>query len=383
MRLVFTTWAWPSHWYAMAPLARSCGLAGHDVVVAVPPALVAEVGRAGCVVQPVGHDVDSVSMVREYALPADRRPEPAPPGRSAPRAFRMLLANAEAMLADLVALVRDRRADAVVFDPTAWAGPIAAQAAGIPAVRCFYGLDLQRPLMDVAGNLVAPLARRYGVTNPVLTGTASIDPVPPSLRLPGGEDRQPMRYVPFPGPGERPPSPEPAGAGRICVTWGHTMARLGAGRFFAGEVVRALAGLPAETVVALSAAQRELLGPVDPSVRVVVDAPLHSVLPGCDLVLAHGGAGTALTALSHGIPLLFVPQLPDHRAHARQVAAAGAGTLVPRPEATADRLRSEAWRLLHDGEARRRAGEIAGEIAAQPGPAELVPWLESLIAAAG
>jgi len=39
MRVLFTSWAWPTHLYAMVPLARACRAAGHDVVVASPPAL--------------------------------------------------------------------------------------------------------------------------------------------------------------------------------------------------------------------------------------------------------------------------------------------------------------------------------------------------------
>ena len=35
--------------------------------------------------------------------------------------------------------------------------------------------------------------------------------------------------------------------------------------------------------------------------------PQHEFLPWCDAVVAHGGSGTVLGALAHGLPLLVVP----------------------------------------------------------------------------
>uniref|UniRef100_J1RV42 Protein IroB n=1 Tax=Streptomyces auratus AGR0001 TaxID=1160718 RepID=J1RV42_9ACTN len=47
MRLLFTTWAWPSHLYALVTQAWACRAAGHEVLVASQPALAAEIGRCG------------------------------------------------------------------------------------------------------------------------------------------------------------------------------------------------------------------------------------------------------------------------------------------------------------------------------------------------
>ena len=74
MRVLFTTWAWPSHLYAMVPLARACAAAGHEVLVASQPALRREIERCGLPAAVVGADVDAVAMVRGYALPSTAAP---------------------------------------------------------------------------------------------------------------------------------------------------------------------------------------------------------------------------------------------------------------------------------------------------------------------
>ena len=160
------------------------------------------------------------------------------------------------------------------------------------------------------------------------------------------------------------------------------MAKLGPEYFLAGQVVRALAGDGVDVLVAVSASQVELLGPVPESTRVVVDAPLHLVLPDCDLVVAHGGAGTMLTALHAGLPSLLVPQLPDHVGHAGRLLASGAGEVLTRDDATDDRLVSEVRRLLADSTARDAAHVLRQEMRAQPAPTDVVDELAALASGA-
>jgi UDP:flavonoid glycosyltransferase YjiC (YdhE family) len=389
VRLLFTAWAWPSHLYAMTPLAWACRAGGHEVRFAGQPGLVDAIVRSGLPAVTVGNDVDSVELVRGYALaaghdvtvPTPRAVAVAGAVPHVPRAVRMLEVNAKAMVDDLVTVAREWRPDLIVFDPTAWAGPLAAAVIGVPAVRHLYGLDLMGRMSSTISGLLAPMADRWGLGHVDVLGEATIDPLPPGLRLPGPEPALPVRYVPSNGGGRVPPVPRGTDRPRICVSWGHTMARLGADRVLAGPVAAAMADLDADVVVAVSSAQRPLLGEVPPGVRVVVDQPLHTALVDCDLVVAHGGAGTVLTALSAGVPLLLVPQLPDHAAHARQVAAAGAGVVLGRADATRARLSTEASRMLSRREYRAAAGELGRQMAGMPPPAALVPELVALAAA--
>lgn len=384
MRVLFTTWAWPSHLSALVPLAWACRVAGHDVVVASQPALRDDIVRTGLPAAEVGVDVDAVAMVRGYVLPSAATTGTdgqAPRTGRGPRVMQMFLANAESMVDGLVDLAKSWRPDVVVYEPTALAGPIAAAAAGVPAVRHLYGADLMVRARPMLPDLLAPLAARHGVSDLEPFGAATVDPTPESLAVPADYRRIPMRYVPFNGPGAVPaPLPERAGRPRVCVTWGHTMARLDPQYFLAGEVIRALCGIGVEVVAAVSADQQRHLGQLPDGVRVLVDAPLQHVVGECDLVVAHGGAGTVLTALHAGVPLLLVPQLPDHAGHAGRVLAAGAGEVLTRDEATPDRLRAEVERLLKPGGPRAAARRVQQEMREAPPPAAVVADVELLAA---
>ncbi|MEV4441746.1 nucleotide disphospho-sugar-binding domain-containing protein [Streptomyces sp. NPDC049577] len=379
MRVLFTTWAWPSHLYALVPLAWACRAAGHEVLVAGQPGLLGDIAASGLPGAAVGTDVDAVGMVRGYLLPTDPGNASATaPGRG-PRAMEMFLAHAESMTGDLLDLARRWRPDLVVHEPTALAGPLAAAALGVPSVRVLYGTDLMRRAAAVLPGALAPLAERYGAKDPDPYGTVTVDPVPTALQIPHEQEHLAVRHVPYNGPGALPaPPPEPRRRPRICVTWGHTIAKLDRDRFLAGRVARAVAGLGADVVLAVSTPQLPLTGPLPDGVRVVTDTPLHHLLGTCDLVVAHGGAGTVLAAAAHGLPQLLIPQLPDHAGHAGRVVAAGAGEVLTPGEATPERIRAEAERLLADGPERAAARALRDETHSRPAPAHLVPRLEQL-----
>ena len=385
MRVLFTTWAWPSHLYPLVPLAWAMRAAGHDVLVASQPELLGEIIATGLPGVAVGADVDAVELVRGYVLPSggDQGGQ-APRTGKGPRAMQMFLAHAEAMTGDLIDVCRSWRPDLIVYEPTALAGPIAAAAVGVPAVRHLYGTDLMLRARAVLGDLLAPLAARHGVTGVQPFGALTVDPTPPSLQVPVDDDRIAVRHLGFCGPGPaRPSLPPRDGRRRVCVTWGHTMAKLDPGRFLAPLVVRALAGEPdLELVAAVSASQQPLLGAVPDGVTVLVDASLDEVFAGCELVVAHGGAATVLTALRHGVPMLLIPQLPDHTGHAARVLAVGAGEVLTRDQANAATIVKETRRLLSDEAVRARARGLAEEMLRAPTPAQIVERLPALSAGA-
>ncbi|MER7539985.1 nucleotide disphospho-sugar-binding domain-containing protein [Streptomyces sp. NPDC097704] len=382
MRVLFTTWAWPSHLYGLVPMAWACRAAGHEVLVAGQPGIHDEIVRTGLPAATVGHDVDAVGLVRGYVLPSRTLPAPAAPagpeGRG-PRALRMFHAHADSMVDGLTALARDWRADLVVYEPTALAGPIAAAATGVPAVRLLYGTDLMLRARPLLPDVLAPLAARNGVHAFDPFGDLTVDPCPDEFQLPTDQRRLSMRYVPFNGPGDGTPiAPPPPGRRRVVVTWGHTMARLSPAHFFAPEAALAAHGPDTDVVLAVSADQLPLLGDLPADVTVTVDTPLRQLLADADLVVAHGGAGTVLTSLQAGVPLLLVPQLPDHAGHSARVLATGTGEVLSRDEADHGRLRGEIRRLLASDRERAAARRLAERNLERPAPADLVAALERL-----
>ncbi len=379
MRILFCTWAWRSHLFPMVPLAWACRAAGHEVRVASQPGLTPVIRQAGLDAVPVGHDVDVPKFVREYVLRPGGQPAARRHGR--PRALDMLVELADSMVDDLAGQAKRWRPDVLVHELTTWAGPLAAAAIGVPAVRVLYGVDLLERAADFLPDAISPLADRLGLSEVDVRGALTVDPCPPRLQVPTGYRPQPIRYVPYNGPGTVPdPSPPKGTRPRICVTWGTTMAKLEPGRMLAGRMAKAVEGLDAEIVVAVAEEHTELLAGLPGDVRVLTGVPLDLVLPSCDLVLHHGGAGTTLTAMTHGVPQLVIPQLPDHALHGRQLAATGAGRVIAKEEADPEAVREAAAGLLADTGHRDSAAALAAESRLRPPPADVVGVLEKLVA---
>ena len=67
------------------------------------------------------------------------------------------------------------------------------------------------------------------------------------------------------------------------------------------------------------------LGPLPANVHVERWVAQASVMPHAAAMVAHGGAGTTLAALTAGVPLVLLPQSADQPINARRVAELGAG----------------------------------------------------------
>ncbi len=341
MRVMFTLWNWTTHLYPMVPLAWSLRAAGHEVVVATQAGLVPAVRATGLPAVAVGADVDTAAMMGQYVQRARRHDaqlvEWAQMRRFGPRNCWLGVAAAEAMTGGLHDFARAWRPDLVVFEATTYAGPIVAQLLGVPAVRHTWGIDYACLTREFEDEALADLCARWGLPGVEPLGEVTVDPCPPSVQVtPGGPvpgvpevTRLPMRYVPFNGPGVLPGwLTEPRRGRRICVTWGMSNGRFDKELVVTGRVVEALAGLGAEVVAAVPAAEGEAIEAVAPNVRVVRGLPFHALLPTCDAVVSQGGLGTLLTAVDAGVPQVVVPQRADLILNARQLVAAGAADFV-------------------------------------------------------
>src|SRR5439155_4645874 len=76
--------------------------------------------------------------------------------------------------------------------------------------------------------------------------------------------------------------------------------------------------------------------------------PQGVLFPNCSVVLCHGGYGTVLAAIEHGIPMIVVPFGADQPINARSVQRLGLGHVIDEEDLTADRLRSAVRSLLDD-----------------------------------
>jgi hypothetical protein len=144
--------------------------------------------------------------------------------------------------------------------------------------------------------------------------------------------------------------------------------------------LEALAELPVHVVATTAGivAPSELTSPDN---AVVLDYAAHDpILRRSALVVTHGGHGTAMRALRHGVPMVLIPGIAgDQPFVAAAVEEWGAGRALP-GDAGVDAIRAAAQAVLstpsYRDEARRRAAALAGV----EGAAKAADEVESLLA---
>jgi UDP:flavonoid glycosyltransferase YjiC (YdhE family) len=87
-----------------------------------------------------------------------------------------------------------------------------------------------------------------------------------------------------------------------------------------------------------------------------------ALLADCTAVITHGGLGTPLRALAHGVPLLLLPLGRDQAFNAARVSELGAGIQLS-PDAEPAAIWSALDRLLHDPSYSTSAARLATRIA--------------------
>ena len=122
------------------------------------------------------------------------------------------------------------------------------------------------------------------------------------------------------------------------------------------------------------------LGPLPPRVRVERFVPQAHLLRRAAVVVSHGGSGTTLGALAHGLPLVLVPQAADQFDNAARAEAAGAAVVLRPGEVTAESVRAALGRVLGEPAFREAARSIEAEIAQMATVDEAATAVEELVA---
>jgi UDP:flavonoid glycosyltransferase YjiC (YdhE family) len=145
------------------------------------------------------------------------------------------------------------------------------------------------------------------------------------------------------------------------------------------RIVQGVRDLPVDVVATVGRGlDPEVLGPQPPNVHVERYVPQAQLLPHCRLVVSHGGSGSVIGALTHGLPMVVIPIGADQPRNAQRCHDLHVARVVQALEATPDRVRAEASDVLADPTYRLHAERMRGEIAALPGPDHAVRLLERL-----
>jgi UDP:flavonoid glycosyltransferase YjiC (YdhE family) len=368
MRMLFVASALPTHFHTMAPFAWAARAAGHDVCVATQPALCDAISASGLATVVVGAPMDFAGDYR-----AGRKSDP-----------KSLYADIAAdMSDDLIGFARRWRADVVVWEPTSFAGPLAAAASGAKSWRFLWGPDIVGrggSGLDRMPEQVLGLFDKYGVTVDDVSPGLTIDPCPPSVQLPTTVPWRHIRYVPHSTAGRVHPGllALPARP-RIVVTLGTSVTALvGDQAFLAPTVARALGSLDADVFVALPSGQVAAFGELPDNTRIVSDCPLHVLLSGAAAFVNHGGAGTILSGIHTGVPQLILSAMPDLRFNGDRLAGTGAGLRLDAADMDDAAIRDAAIALTYRQDYAVAAAKLRDEAASQPTPAALVSELADL-----
>jgi UDP:flavonoid glycosyltransferase YjiC (YdhE family) len=260
----------------------------------------------------------------------------------------------------------------VLHDAAELAAPLVAASLGIPSVSHGFGEIVPEPGVRVAGEVLAPRWRAERLEPDAHAGSYRglyVDIYPPSLR------RSDMDHVPRVQPC-RPADAAPSTGGAVYVTFGTLFNE-------ADDALRtavlAAADVADEVVVTLGGGRDPaMLGAVPDHVRVENFIPQAEVLPHCGAVVCHGGSGTILAALAHGLPVVCIPQGADQFANAANVERVGAGRTLA-TDASRATLADAIEHVLHAPGPRRAAADLAGEIAAMPDHTAVARGIEAFV----
>jgi MGT family glycosyltransferase len=134
-----------------------------------------------------------------------------------------------------------------------------------------------------------------------------------------------------------------------------------------GAVLEGLTGENVEVVVTVGADNDpSLLGPVPGNVRVERYIPQAELLPGCSVVIHHGGSGTMFGALAHGVPQIVIPQGADNFVNGEHIERCGVGLAILPADLNPDEVQRCVCAVLGDAAFTAKAAELAREVAAMP-----------------
>lgn len=357
----------------VVPLATALVDQGHDVLVATAADLVDRVRSFGLDAAVAGPPAP------EAAERARADPEFAA-GRQPWRIGAVMFARimAPEKFPALCALAEEFSPDLVLHPPVDLAAPLLAATRALPSVTYGTGLFLESDLIAAMAAWVAPLWRALGVQPDDYAGLyrgGYLDPVPTSLQpAPGpalGRARSIRPHLPGSAHDRLPAWAAQVGSRPMIYVSLGTVPIFNKPETFA-PILEALAGEDIEVVVTVGHNNDPAaLGNLPATVHVERWLSLAALLPRCDAVVCHGGAGTTLAALACGLPLVLLPRGADQFPTAAACQRVGAARMLTPDHLTAEAIRDSVHAVLTENSYRTAARRLQSEIGTMP-PAERV-----------
>ncbi len=380
MRILMTTHLGAGHFGPMIPFALAAVRAGHDVLVAAPPAAARQIERAGLEHHPVAEpSPEQEARLRDKALALG-------PERGVPLMVGEVfgrLRGAAALPATLDA-VAGWGADVVLHEVSELAGVAAAERRGVPHARIGIGLAIGEHFgIDIMNEALEDLRAQAGVpadpSGGRLDRSAFLTLAPPSLEFPSARPARALRFRDPGGVGRLPDLWPGRDEPLVYVSFGTAAPQMELFGALARAVIDAVAELPMRVLFTVGDDRDPAeLGPLPELVRVERWVPQADVMPHAAAMVGHGGSGSTLTALAAGVPLAIVPLFADQPFNARRVAQLGAGIALEGGIGAVEEIPRAVRTLLEEPRYRHQARRVAAEVAALPPADDAVAVLEQL-----
>jgi UDP:flavonoid glycosyltransferase YjiC (YdhE family) len=381
MRILFAFAGGNGHFEPLVPIARAAAAVGHVVAVAGGHGMVPTIEAVGFTAFATGKPgAGAPRRIPLRVLDAERE------NRDLRENFARRLARERA--AEMLVLCAQWKPDLVVCDELDFGSMVAAERLGLPYASV---------LVIAAGSFVRPrvvaeplheLRAEHGLPPDaemaMLHRHLVLSPFPPSFRDPAcplpptAHAIRPFATEPVPDA----PAPaciaEPSDAPTVYFTLG-TVFNVECGDLFA-RVLAGLRDLPVNVVATVGPGiDPAELGPQPARIRIERYVPQSHLLPHCAAVVSHGGSGSVIGALAHGLPSVLLPMGADQPLNAARCADLGVGRVLDVIGATPALVREAVAAVLEDPGYRSAAERLRDEIAALPAPAHAMSLLERLV----
>ena len=379
MRLLFTFAGGSGHLEPLISLASAAQAAGHEVAFSGRPWMCPKVESLGFLAFPAGSD-SGLTPVRRPLAAIDVEHEIRMVG--AGFAYRIARERAAALLP----VCAEWQPDLMVCEELDFGAMIIAEHLALPFATV---------LVIASGALV----RADVVTAPLNKVRADYD-LPPDADL-----AMLSRYLmmsPFPASFRDPDFPLPATAHAIrplvpnsdapAPVWLSQLSDLPTVYFTLGTVFnvesgdlfqRVLTGLRDLPINLIVTVGRDIdpaeFGTQPHNVHIEQFIPQSLLLPQCDVVVSHGGSGSVMGTLLHGLPMVLIPMGADQPLNATRCETLGVARVLDALTVTPQAVRDAVTQVLQDASYRHAAERLQAEIDALPAVDYAVTLLERLI----
>ena len=380
MRILFSFTGGLGHVEPLIPVARAAEAAGHTVAVTGGHTPLGAVEKLGLSVFPLGPAPPRTQPKRIPLQELDAHRE------ERDLRERFIRRGARERVPAVLALCADWQPDLIVCDETDFGGMVAAERLGLPhaTVLVIAAGSFLRP--EVVAEPLNELRSEHGLPpDPelaMLSRDLVLSPFPPTYRDPAfplpatAHAFRPLALMP--ARDEAPPWPvHLQGAPTVYFTLG-TVFNLESGNLF-DRVLAGLGELPVNVITTVgSQIDPGELGPFPDHIHVERYIHHSLVLPHSSAVVSHGGSGTVIATLAHGLPQVVIPMGADQPLNAKRCEELGVARVLDAVRASPEEVCEAVSAVLSDPSYRRAAERMSKEIAALPGPGHAVTLLEQL-----